>query len=126
VRRESPSAGRAEQNPLPVSAKHLHISWVKTRENQRPKRARISGSGRRPVDLSQSKVRAALTNGTALMLRDVDGRLAWCRRLRDLVSNHVSDLGGESNLSTAELVLVKRAAMLTLQLEMMECNNFAA
>ena len=56
------------------------------------------------------------------MLRDVDGRKAWCRRLRDLVADHVSDMGGLDHLSTAELVLVKRAAMLTVQLEMQECQ----
>jgi hypothetical protein len=38
------------------------------------------------------------------------------------VADHVSDLGGPDNLSTAELVLVKRASMLTLQLEMLECK----
>ena len=74
-------------------------------------------------DISLSKVRAALSNGSTLLLRgDVDGRLAWSRRLRDLVADHCSDLSGEDSLSTAELVLVKRASMLTLQLEMLECK----
>jgi hypothetical protein len=86
------------------------------------KQAKRSRLGRKQVDLTQAKVRAALSNGSALLLRDADGRLAWCRRLRDLVADHVSDLGGTENLSTAELVLVKRASMLTLQLEMLECR----
>jgi hypothetical protein len=42
------------------------------------------------------------------------------RRLRDLCSDHTSDLGGEARLSAAELVLIRRASMLTLQLELME------
>jgi hypothetical protein len=42
--------------------------------------------------------------------------------MRDLVQDHLADLGGRDNLSTAELVLVKRASMLTLQLEMLECR----
>lgn len=42
------------------------------------------------------------------------------RRLRDLVAAHVNDLGGADNISEAEQVLVRRAAMLTLQAEMME------
>jgi hypothetical protein len=33
---------------------------------------------------------------------------------------HTSDLGGADNISEAERVLVRRAAMLTLQLELME------
>jgi hypothetical protein len=48
--------------------------------------------------------------------------LAWSRRLADLVGDHISDLGGDDNLSTAELVLVKRASMINRQLEMLECK----
>jgi len=95
---------------------------MKTAQKRASKRAKRSRLGRKQVDLTQAKVRAALSNGSALLLRDADGRLAWCRRLRDLVGDHVSDLGGTDNLSTAELVLVKRASMLTLQLEMLECR----
>jgi hypothetical protein len=86
------------------------------------KTTKRSGLGRKPVDITQHKVRAALSNGSSLMLRDVDGRLAWARRLRDLVADQTSDMGGDSNLSTAERVLLKRSAMLTLQLEMLECR----
>lgn len=50
----------------------------------------------------------------------MDGRSQWMRRLRDLIAAHVSGLGGEDALSTAERALVRRAAMLTLQLELME------
>jgi hypothetical protein len=42
------------------------------------------------------------------------------RRYRDLIADHVADLGGEDNLSTAELALVRRASMMILQTEMME------
>ena len=86
------------------------------------KQGEKSTSHRGKPDLSLSKVRSALSNGSALILGGVDRRLAWSRRLADLVSDHISDLGGDSNLSTAELVLVKRASMLTLQLEMLECK----
>ena len=87
------------------------------------KKGKKSHSGRGKPDLSLTKVRAALSNGRALLLRDVaDGRLAWARRLRDLVADHTSDLGGIDNISAAETVLVKRAAMLTLQMEMLECQ----
>jgi hypothetical protein len=51
---------------------------------------------------------------------EVDERGAWCRRLRDLINAHVSDLGGQDMVSSAEMILVRRAAMLCLQLEMME------
>jgi hypothetical protein len=69
--------------------------------------------------LTASRLRSAITNGKNL-LADVDHRSAWMRRLKDLVGDATSDLGGADLLSNAERVLVRRAAMLTLQAEMME------
>jgi hypothetical protein len=54
------------------------------------------------------------------VIADLDHRGAWARRLKDLIFNHLSDLGGIDNVSEAEKVLVRRAAMLTLQLELLE------
>ena len=42
------------------------------------------------------------------------------RRLRDLVLAHQSDLGGEAILSAGQVAILRRAALLQLQLEMME------
>ncbi|SDR31262.1 hypothetical protein SAMN05519103_01925 [Rhizobiales bacterium GAS113] len=64
-------------------------------------------------------LRSAITNGTAI-LAGVDHRAPEMRRLRDLIALHVSDLGGQENVSHAEAVLVRRASMLTLQIELME------
>jgi hypothetical protein len=75
-------------------------------------------------DIGVSKLRLAITNGTR-MLADLDHRGAWARRLKDLIGGQVADLGGEEMVSEAEKVLVRRAAMLTLQLELME-QRFAA
>lgn len=47
------------------------------------------------------------------------------RRLRDLISLHISDLGGEDNISHSERALINRASMLILQVEMQE-QAFAA
>ena len=95
---------------------------MKSRDFNEPKPARKPDRGRKHVDLTQSRVRSAVSNGSALLLRHVDGRLPWARRLRDLIGDHVSDLGGDANISTAEMALVKRAAMLVLQMEMLECR----
>ncbi len=46
------------------------------------------------------------------------------RRLRDLINQHTADLGGEDFVSESEKRLVRRAAMLTIQLEMMD-SKFA-
>ena len=56
----------------------------------------------------------------AMLFPDVDHRSAWMRRLRDLIRDHVSDLGGPDQVSSSEAILIRRASMLTLQLEMME------
>ena len=50
----------------------------------------------------------------------MDGRSTWVRRLRDLISLHLSDLGGEDAVSEAERSIVRRIATLTVELERME------
>ena len=44
------------------------------------------------------------------------------RRLKDLISAHESDLGGEDYVSESERRIVRRAAMLTIQLEMLDAR----
>lgn len=65
--------------------------------------------------------RSRITNGSEL-LPGVDGRSIWARRVRDLIELHVRDLGGDSEVSAAELSLVRRAAVLTTELERMEAK----
>jgi hypothetical protein len=74
---------------------------------------------RRRLEPSLASVRSAITNN-ASFVPDTDGRSAWMRRLRDLISAHTTDLGGDDYISEAERVLVRRASMITLQLELME------
>jgi hypothetical protein len=83
-----------------------------------------SRAGRYKRDVTVTRLRSAITNGTAL-LADCDHRTAWMRRLRDLISAHTSDMGGLDNISEAERSILRRASMLELQLEMLE-TRFAA
>jgi hypothetical protein len=76
-------------------------------------------------DRSKSRQRSRVTNGTAL-LPGVDGRSAWMRRCKDIIAAHVNDLGGEDNISAAERSLIRRAAVITTELEMMEARFAAA
>ena len=62
-----------------------------------------------------SKLRSSISNGSSL-LAHLDHRSAWARRFADLIS----DLGGVDAVSPAKKVLVRRAAMMTLQLELLE------
>ena len=78
----------------------------------------------KPTVPTLSQLRSAVSNGSQLFIDHLDARSAWTRRLRDLIADHISDLGGEEALSQAERLLVRRCAMLALQLELME-QNFA-
>ena len=48
------------------------------------------------------------------------------RRLRKLIGNHISDLGGPTNISHSEQMLVTRASMMCLLAEMQEQEFIAS
>jgi hypothetical protein len=77
------------------------------------------------VDRSKSLQRSRVTNGTTL-LPGVDGRSAWMRRCKDIIAAHVSDLGGEDNISAAERSIIRRASVMTVELERLEAKFAAA
>jgi hypothetical protein len=52
----------------------------------------------------------------------VDGRSAWVRRCRDLIELHLNDLGGADRVSEAEHSIVRRIAVLTVELERLEAT----
>jgi hypothetical protein len=52
----------------------------------------------------------------------VDERSAWVRRCKDLIHEHVADLGGVDNCSAAERSIVRRISVLTTQLERIEAK----
>jgi hypothetical protein len=64
--------------------------------------------------------RSAVTNGKTLFAEGGDNRSAWARRLRDVLELHVADLGGADAISEAERSIVRRAAVLTVELERLE------
>jgi hypothetical protein len=71
------------------------------------------------LDGPKSKGRSRISNGSNI-LPGVDGRSTWVRRLRDLISLHLSDLGGDDAVSEAERSIIRRASTLTVELERME------
>jgi hypothetical protein len=75
--------------------------------------------GSSPDRPQKNRQRSRVSNGSAL-LPGVDGRSAWVRRCRDVVAAHLSDLGGLDNCSAAEHSIVRRAAVLTTELEVLE------
>jgi hypothetical protein len=75
---------------------------------------------RRRSDITVKKLRSAITNGSAVLMAGVDHRSAKVRRLLDLIRAHENDLGGEGHVTESECRLIRRAAMITLQLELMD------
>jgi hypothetical protein len=59
--------------------------------------------------------RSSIANGRLLPM--TDGRSATARRFKDLVYDISGDLGGMSQLTTAEVQLVRRASMLSAECE---------
>lgn len=71
------------------------------------------------IDSRSPRQRSRVTNGKSLF-QFGDGRTAFARRFRDLVTAHIDDLGGADTMSAAQLSLARRAATLEVQLEYAE------
>jgi hypothetical protein len=74
-----------------------------------------------PKNRQKSRQKSRITNGSAL-LPGVDGRSPWIRRCKDIIADHLSDLGGVDNTSAAERSIVRRASVLTVELERLEAR----
>jgi hypothetical protein len=79
----------------------------------------LSRQRRKPFVPTRAQLRSSISNGSEL-LHHLDHRSAWARRLRDLIVGHEQDLGGRDLLSEAQIALVRRVAVMQLQLELME------
>jgi hypothetical protein len=55
-------------------------------------------------------------------LDGVDQRSAWICRAKNLIVEHLADLGGADNTLAAERSLVRRASVLTVGLEQLEAK----
>jgi hypothetical protein len=62
--------------------------------------------------------RSAIANGK--LLPGIDQRSAWVRRCKELLADHLADLGGVDQVSAAEASIIRRAAVMTVELEQLE------
>jgi hypothetical protein len=62
--------------------------------------------------------KSRITNGSAL-LPGVDGRNVWVRRAKDVIAAHLSDV---LDPTAAEKSIIRRAAVLTVELERLEAQ----
>jgi hypothetical protein len=77
-----------------------------------------------PVGSVSSNNRSRLTNGSQLLV-NVDGRSAWARRFRDVISLHTNERGGAGEISAAEAAVIRSAACLSVELELLEARMAA-
>jgi hypothetical protein len=75
--------------------------------------------GTRPTRAHRSRQRSRVANGSELV-PGVDQRSVWVRRAKEQLADFISDLGGIDNTSAAERGIVRRAAVLGVELERME------
>jgi hypothetical protein len=61
--------------------------------------------------------RSRITNG--VLLPGVDGRSAWSRRAKDVLAAHLSDI---PDPTAAERSIIRRASVLTVELERLEAQ----
>jgi hypothetical protein len=80
-----------------------------------------SPADRSVLDSVPSRQRSRITNGSAL-LPNTDGRSAWVRRCKDIIAEHLADLNGVENTSAAERSIIRRASVLTVELEQLEAR----
>jgi hypothetical protein len=77
-----------------------------------------SSAGRGSVNQPDGRQRSRIGNGTAL-LPGVDGRSAWVRRCKDVLATHLSDV---PDASAAEYSIIRRASVMTVELERLEAK----
>jgi hypothetical protein len=80
-----------------------------------------SHAGTLRVSPVKNSGRSKITNRTSF-LPGIDGRSAWIRRAKDLIAEHVADLGGPNNVSAAERSITRRVAVLSVELENLEAR----
>jgi hypothetical protein len=73
------------------------------------------GSHRRVVEPIRAQ-KSRITNGSAL-LPGIDGRSPWVRRCKDLIREHLYD---KPDATAAEQAIIRRAAVLIVELERLE------
>ena len=66
--------------------------------------------------------RSRATSRRALSVAGGDLRKAWARRMLDILDGHIADLGGQDAISQAEISILRRAAVITIELERLEAK----
>jgi hypothetical protein len=65
---------------------------------------------------------SAVSSGRKFFIEG-DGKSPWARRMRDIATDLANDLGGPDTLSQQQLSLIRRAATISVELELMESRG---
>jgi hypothetical protein len=68
---------------------------------------------------ARSAQKSAVSNGTRL-LPGTDNRSPWVRRCKDIMDDLTSDRGGVAEVTSAEASIIRRCAVLSVELEALE------
>lgn len=89
-----------------------------------PRHANSLRQGTSAITERPLTARSAVTNDP-LFLRGVDGRSMVARRYRDIAIALADDLGGQDRISEPSKILVRQAAALTVQVEVLQSKIVA-
>ncbi len=70
----------------------------------------------------KSPAKSAIANGRLLPPGMGHQTQAWVRRTKELIADHTADLNGVDNCSAAERSIIRRACVLTVELERLEAK----
>jgi hypothetical protein len=103
--------------PQPGDIKNQIDTGPARPDNTRPRLVDLATAAK--PDNRHPRQRSRVGNGHKL-IAGCDGRGLWVRRLKDLLAEAISDMGGVDNTSAAERHIVRRACVLIVELERME------
>jgi hypothetical protein len=81
-----------------------------------------NSSANRPLDRLERRKRSRIADRSPLAPAAPDRRSSWVRRCQEVMAEHIVDLGGADNCSAAERSLIRRAAVMTVELERLEAK----
>jgi hypothetical protein len=69
---------------------------------------------------ARKKGRQSKITNNPFLIPGVTGNSTWVRRMKDLMQEHVQDMGGPDNVSAGERNLIRRVACMTVEAERLE------
>jgi hypothetical protein len=97
----------------------VHVTTSNRKAHSRLNAIESAGNKHTRQRTQDKRPRSAVTSGRKLFVNG-DPNSAWARRFHDLIIGHVVDAGGRDVISEAHLSLIKRAAALECELELLE------